>query len=45
MAAYKMNGFQRFLLLRCFIWNIIMYVIFNLKMLFLVAKGHGGTRD
>jgi len=45
MAAYKMSKFQRFLLLRCLIFNIIMFTLFNFKMLFLVAKGHGGTRD
>ncbi len=45
MAAYKMSKLERFLLMRCLIFNFIIFTLFNIRMLLLVAKGHGGTRD
>ncbi len=41
--AKKITGFQRYMAV-CPLPNIIMFIILNIKILLVVAKGHGGTR-
>jgi len=43
MMAQKITSFQRFLL-KNWIFQFIRFLVLNVKILFVVAKGHGGTR-
>lgn len=41
--AKKITGFQRYMMV-CPLPNIIMFIVLNIQILFLVGRGHGGTR-
>jgi len=44
MSKNKITGFQKFMM-HCVIVQFFKFISYNIKILKVVAKGHGGTRD